>query len=334
MRTDKRGKGYVQPEPPRHSLELPAAEVAAMSRAERVARVGQLVDRAQELVDCAVTELGRDKQIVARAVLFSGGNDSTTLLHLMRELGIVTHAIHANTGIGIEDTRRFVREVVANWGIPLIEERPPVSYEELVLTNGFPGPAHHYKMYQRLKERCLDQARKPLGVHRSRTLRALYIAGRRREESERRSDVPLYEPDGSVIWVSPFAEWTKLDLNTYRSEHDVPHNRVADLVHMSGECGCGSFAKEDELEMIGDWFPEFRAEVERLEALIAHRTDIPAERRKWGWGAYRGRARPPRRMGRLCSSCNVPRNVGTARGGYGYPAIPLGRAGSVSGEAA
>jgi 3'-phosphoadenosine 5'-phosphosulfate sulfotransferase (PAPS reductase)/FAD synthetase len=287
------------------TLEIAAEQVAALSRAQREMRVRALIDRAAEIVALGVASHLGDRELVAQAVLFSGGNDSTTLLHLMRQLGIVTHAVHANTGIGIEETRIFVRHVCAEWGIPLIEEHPTVDYETLVLANGFPGPAHHYKMYQRLKERALDAARKPLGVHRSRTRRALYIAGRRREESARRTDVPLHEADGSVIWVSPLAEWTRLDLNTYRGMFDVPQNQVAALIHMSGECLCGSFAKERELEMISDWYPEPRRFIERLEAEIADRRDIPDERKLWGWGAYRGKVRPPRRTGRLCTSCQL-----------------------------
>lgn len=270
----------------------------------RVERMHRLVKRADELIGEAIAIHGEGKEIAAKAVLFSGGNDSTTLLHLMHQLGHVTHAVHANTGIGIEQTRQFVRDTTAAWGIPLIEEHPPIGYRELVLERGFPGPAQHFKMYQRLKERCLDKARLPLGVHRSRTKRALFIAGRRRDESERRMNVPLSEADGSVIWVSPIAEWTALDLNTYRAVHGVPRNEVADLIHMSGECLCGSFAKRNELDEIGDWFPAVRAEIEELERLIADREDIPVERRRWGWGAYRSRR--PARTGRLCSSCVMP----------------------------
>lgn len=297
------------PEPARHALEIPADEVAWLTRPQREYRVRALEERAHALVGLAEAELCMSKTVTARAVLYSGGNDSTTLVHLMRSLGVASHAVHANTGIGIEATREFVRRTCLDWDLPLIETHPADNrtYERLVLREGFPGPAKHYKAYQWLKESALDAARKPLGVHRSRSRRALYIAGRRREESDRRADIPLYEPDGSVVWVAPMAEWTKLDLNTYRLMHpDIPLNEVTALIHMSGECGCGSFAKPGELEEWGDWFPEFRAYVESLEARIADRTDIPEERKHWGWGAYRGTARPPRRTGRLCSSCKAP----------------------------
>lgn len=33
-------------------------------------------------------------------------------------LGTATHAVHANTGIGIERTRQFVRDTCATWNLP------------------------------------------------------------------------------------------------------------------------------------------------------------------------------------------------------------------------
>ncbi|GGM78323.1 hypothetical protein GCM10012275_56220 [Longimycelium tulufanense] len=232
-------------------------------------------------------------------MLFSGGNDSTVLTHLMRQRA--THAIHANTGIGIEQTRQFVRDTCRAWGLPLIEKRPPTGsrYRDLVLDQGFPGPAHHFKMYQRLKERGLRQARAEL-VDNGRRQRVVFLAGRRREESRRRQEIPLHEREGSVIWASPLALWTKVDLNTYRRMFEVPTNPVADLLHMSGECLCGAFAKPGELDEIRFWFPDVAAEIENLAA-EARQSGVPPERCRWGWGASRNRRRV--RSGPLCQTC-------------------------------
>lgn len=93
--------------------------------------------------------------------------------------------------------------------------------------------------------------------------------------------------------------WTELDLNTYRALHDVPRNPVADLIHMSGECLCGAFAKPGELDEIGYWFPETKAEIEALEVEVraaGHREAIC----KWGHGQG-----SPSKAGPLCSSCEL-----------------------------
>lgn len=283
----------------------PVDVVAELTPQQRRLRVKGLIAQAWGIIDTALGERLRGRRLVAKCLLWFGGKDSNTLAHLMR--GYATHAIHANTGIGIEETRQFVRDTAAAWNLPLIEKCPPPgsTYREQVLEHGFPGPAFHYKMYQRLKERALDEARHDLGVANSRTKAALYIAGRRRQESKRREKVPLHEDDGSVIWASPIAMWTSLDLNTYRDMHaDVPHNPVTDKIHMSGECLCGSYAHEGEREELEFWFPEVVADIAALEAEV-RAAGHEQPRCVWGWGADSDEV--PSETGRLCNNCPAPK---------------------------
>lgn len=307
----------------------PGEAVARLTRPQREQRVAYLTKQAHRIADDAVArwlnititrareEQHRPRQLVATCVLFSGGNDSTTLAHLFR--GRATHALHANTGIGIEQTRQFVRETCADWGLPLLERRSPYpedDYERMVAERGFPGPGQHWKMYQRLKEHALDEIRRrDLGLARSRTRAALWLAGRRRAESARRSQlgaagtqVPLAEYDGAVIWASPLAHWTKLDLNTYRLMHpDVPRNEVSDLLHMSGECLCGAFAKPAELELIAEHFPGTAERIRALEG-AARAAGHPEYLCRWGHGLA-GRYLRAYKAGRLCGDCS-PANGG------------------------
>lgn len=291
---------------------------------DREDRVRRLMRESHDLLDRAIDEhINTDgRRLVATVILFSGGNDSTVLAHLMRPWA--THAAHANTTIGIEQTRDFVRNTCEEWGLPLLERTPPREsdhYRALVLAHGFPGPGHHYKMFQRLKERALDQVRREL-VLKPYQERVVFLAGRRRDESQRRASIPEVERNRSIVWVSPLANWTKLDLNTYRLMHrdsdPVPVNEVSDLIHMSGECLCGAFASKGEREEVRYWFPDVIDYIERLEAEIVDRDDIPAHRKTWGWGAdphalkrtaslMAGQLElelTPSTTGALCSSCD------------------------------
>lgn len=288
----------------------------SMTAIDRVARVERLIGEANQILTDAVNEhiISQGKSVAGVVLLFSGGNDSTVLAHLFRN--VATHAAHANTTIGIEKTRQFVRDTCTEWGLPLLERTPGVGndYRSLVTTHGFPGPGHHFKMYQRLKERALRQIRRELVS--SKSQRVVYIAGRRRSESKRREQIPAHERVGSTVWVSPLVNWTTADLNTYRlmmrdAGTPVPVNEVSDLIHMSGECLCGSFAQKGEREELTYWFPDAVQTITDLEAEIADRTDIPPHRRKWGWGAYRtgvevmeGQLELPE-VGPLCSSCDA-----------------------------
>jgi len=279
--------------------------VARLGRRERERRVSLLMDESNAILDYAlkVHVWEKDKDLAAICGLFSGGNDSTVLCHLM--LPRITVLLHANTTIGIEETRQFVRDTAALWDKPLLmmtSRHESDSYANLVRASGFPAQGLHWKMYSRLKERALDRMRAELLTNR-RKQRLIFLAGRRRTESARRANVPMMQPDGSAIWVSPMVNWTKWDLNTYRLMHDVPVNRVSDLIHMSGECLCGAFAHAGELEEIGEWFPDVVAEIRALEAEIADRPDIPEKRKTWGWGATH--KEKPSRVGAMCSSCDA-----------------------------
>jgi 3'-phosphoadenosine 5'-phosphosulfate sulfotransferase (PAPS reductase)/FAD synthetase len=268
-------------------LAMEASDVARLTRPEREARVRALIQQSHDFLSAAIEEhvWADGRMVAATVVLFSGGNDSTTLAHIFRDR--VDCAAHANTTVGIEKTRQFVRDTCKAWDIRLIEKKPPREqdrYRAIVLDQGFPGPAHHWKMFTRLKERALEAVRNEL-VTNPRKERVVFIAGRRRSESQRRARVPISERKGSIVWSSPLVNWTKLDLTTYRlMAGDVPRNEVADLIHMSGECLCGAFAHENERAEIESWFPDAFAEVRELEALLAGRDDIPDYRKTWGWG--------------------------------------------------
>lgn len=259
------------------------------------------VDEAFKIYDDAIEEhfTSTGHRLAAVCLLFSGGNDSTTLAHLFRNEA--DYAVHVNTGIGIEKTRDFVRDTCKNWDLRLIEEHPPPgnTYEELILDQGFPGPASHWKMYQRLKERALRNVRRRF-VKNPRRERVLFIAGRRRQESDRRAEIPASDRVGSTVWVSPLVNWSTADLNAYRKTFDVPRNLVSDLIHMSGECLCGAFAKAGELDEIGYWFPDVRDHIKGLEAQV-RAAGHPEQKCQWGWGAYRHIK--PSKSGPMCSSC-------------------------------
>jgi 3'-phosphoadenosine 5'-phosphosulfate sulfotransferase (PAPS reductase)/FAD synthetase len=298
-------------------LDLTADAVGRLSPTHREQRVELLIAESRTLLERGrsdlVTQDGKD--LAGICVLFSGGNDSTVLAHLFRR--DIAAAIHVNTGIGVEATRTFVRDTCQAWAVPLIEKSPPPgsTYRELVLDRGFPGPGQHGKMFQRLKERGLRSARADL-ISNSRRQRIVFLAGRRREESRRRANIPILERQSTIVYVSAIALWTKLDLNTYRSMiGDVPRNPVAESLHMSGECLCGSFAKPGELDEIGWWYPEVRAHIHDLEReaqAVARTGRFPIERACWGWGAAAAQPLNPSRSGVLCSSCDARHQLPSA----------------------
>ena len=115
--------------------------------------------------------------------LFSGGHDSLCACHIASQHPRFDGCIHINTGIGVKETREFVRGICQQYGWPLKEYHPPDSFEDIVTEHGFPGPGQHATMYIRLKERALRQI---MREHGKRSRKILFVTGVRRQESVRR----------------------------------------------------------------------------------------------------------------------------------------------------
>lgn len=267
--------------------------VAELSRDERRQRVQVLIEQAGHIIDLAIEAHFVKHELAATCLLWSGGNDSDLLAHLMHRRA--THVVMANTGIGVEETREHVRRHAAAYDLTLIEKTGGTgnSFEDFVAEHGFPGPAMHQHVYDRLKGRAFEASVRELGIN-ARKQRVLFLAGRRRSESKRRKTIPLHErvkQMAPVVWVSPLANWTRLDMNTYRQMHpDVPHNPVTDELGMSGECLCGAYAHHGELPALRVLRPDVAAEIDRLQS-VARRNGVPERFCQWGHGEGKNKDR-------------------------------------------
>lgn len=260
------------------------------------------VVRSMQLLVSAIEE----HKPIAVYAMFSGGHDSLTATHIASKLKEFTAAVHINTGFGIEETRRFVRATCADLSWPLKEYRATdcgQDYRETARRYGFPGPAQHFRMYSRLKERplrvCIRETK------RTRRDRVLLVTGIRADESTRRMgyDYPIRR-EGSCVWASPITDWTKSDCNDYIEANGLKRNEVVDLLHMSGECLCGAFAKAGEKREIETWFPDMGRQIRELES------EVSEAGFSWGWGEKpphtKHKADDPAQMkipGMLCRGC-------------------------------
>ena len=216
--------------------------------------------------------------------MLSGGYDSLVCTHLVAQSGLMDAATHLNTGIGIPQTRQYVRETCKDYGWTLKEYRAdeyvrrdgtpdPQIYEDLVVNQGFPGPPHHQKMFDRLKGRALNQAVREhkKDIHD----RIMLCTGVRRDESRRRSGIkdPV-DRQGAKVWVNPILDWSKRDCREYMDRFDLPLSEVVELLCMSGECLCGAFAKPGELKKIESCYPEVANRIKSIQK----KCPFP-----WGW---------------------------------------------------
>lgn len=248
--------------------------------------------------------------------LFSGGHDSFSACYVATHHRQCREVVHINTNTGVEATRDYVLDTCWQRGWRLREFKAvenmradgtidPQDYRAMVLRHGFPGPAGHRYMYIRLKERALKMLARHAGADCRGKIkrRIMLVSGCRSEESDRRmgtvNEVQLH---GREVWVAPIHDWSKLDTSHLLELADQPRNPVVDLIHKSGECLCGAFAKPGELEELGLW-PITRPAYDRIKAL---EIEVRAAGHNWGWGE-----RPPKKgkivihepPGPLCWSC-------------------------------
>jgi 3'-phosphoadenosine 5'-phosphosulfate sulfotransferase (PAPS reductase)/FAD synthetase len=196
-----------------------------------------------------------------------------------------------NTGTGVDETRDYVIATCSQFNWLLRELHPPVSFEEIVLRWGFPGPAGHTVIYNRLKERPLrvlvrdnkpstcqlcgwprknhgspSNLKFPCGhsfVHQN----VMLVTGVRKQESDRRmGHIVAMQKEGCRIWVAPLVNWDQTDRYHYITQNNLPNNPVTDILCRSGECNCGCYAKPGEMAELEQYYPKTALYLHGLEA--------------------------------------------------------------------
>lgn len=286
------------------ALNLTNEEVLSLNEDQALKRLDALIQEAYDIYNFGIEEyITKDKKKRSYTfALFSGGSDSTILLYLFKD--IADYALHIRTGIGLDETYEYVVDTCNKFNIPIKTYSPDEqnTYENLIKVYGFPGPSQHFLMYQRLKERSLRKAVKENNIPKKE--RIVFLSGKRRDESVRRMLSPEFERNRSVVWISPIVNWTKADINLFRKLNpDIPRSFVSDMIHMSGECLCGAFAKVGEREQLKLFFPEFDQRLSALENMVNEESECPLERRVWGWGVGRKNRKRNKKIGDLCSTC-------------------------------
>ncbi len=217
-------------------------------------------------------------------------------------------AVHINTGIGIEETREYVRGVCLEHGWPLTElHAPKGEYRRLVLERGgFPyGSQSHNAMLWYLKQRPLAawmrEQRGQVGL----------VTGIRKDESVRRMGAGISVPirhDGRKTWISPILDWSAIDVSRFIDHEGFNRNPVVDLLHRSGECLCGALAQEAEIHEIAQWFPETARKIQALERECESRGIVAcvwAGRTARRLNADQEQLFPKSDYAPLCSSCEA-----------------------------
>ena len=220
--------------------------------------------------------------------LFSGGKDSITLVDNLAKQDMLIGCLSFDTGISIPEWRDFIESTCRKNCWPLTIIKTPINYDDLVLKFGFPGPGLHYLFMNYLKGRCLAQFRKENpGV--------LVASGVRKTESKRRfkNTKEWSIMEGCPIWA-PLYNWTTEEVIKYVVDNKLQKSPCYYTIGISGDCLCGAFARENERQLIEEYYPELHVRLCNLEK----RTN-----KKWGSNKQCKKGRKNKSESIICVEC-------------------------------
>jgi 3'-phosphoadenosine 5'-phosphosulfate sulfotransferase (PAPS reductase)/FAD synthetase len=249
-------------------IELPTYDIAPPDEAVRTPTIQKPTPDSDEL---DILEMNQILAPFDRAVLFSCGDDSLALTHYAFENDLVDVAIHLDTGSSIPANIDYVREVCRENCWPLILISSPMPFDTFAMRYGFPGASCHTMAYHAFKGR-------QLGYINTQTDGSLkFLSGVRTDESDRRmknitAEVQYADDTNNFDgwWVSPMMDWSDDQIATYREEHDLRRNPVAEKIHRSGDCSCLAYGhRDEELILLQSEYPDFAEWLLNVENRVA-----------------------------------------------------------------
>ena len=213
-------------------------------------------------------------------VLLSGGDHSLVAAHYaMAEDEGDGEVVFIDTGIGVPECKEFVMDVCRNfaWKLRILTPPPGLSYWNLVMKFGFPGPGMHYLMYRNLKERAIRQLVRESKTHRLDEI-AMYSGVHQQESARRMGFAAPRVKVGSQVWLAPMFNYNALDFHDYKRKYSLPTSPVKAKLGFSGECLCGAFAKPKEIKQIEQFYPSTADYIHGLEE------DVKATGKHCVWG--------------------------------------------------
>lgn len=210
-------------------------------------------------------------------VLWSGGRDSTVMLHLaLKAWDRDFKTVFVDTGITLPETLVFIRKQEKAWSLDLAIVRPGREFWPYARRYGFPS-------FKRLWCRTHFKVRplvKYLNQFKGWKLQAL---GVRRTESVQRMRSEFYKHDfmrDRKVRLSysfhPIRNWTDKDVAMYVAKHEIPVNPCYEIYKTTGCYYCPFVQNREHYITLRDRHPALFNEILKTElAMEKGSTAIP-----------------------------------------------------------
>jgi 3'-phosphoadenosine 5'-phosphosulfate sulfotransferase (PAPS reductase)/FAD synthetase len=166
-------------------------------------------------------------------IAFSGGKDSTVLLHLVRKVSPDIKVVFHDTGVEARQTYDYIKTMPE-----IIITKPNTTFYEVVKKYGWPGfKAQHHdgnKCCVYLKEKPAKELNKKMGF--DLTFLGLTIHESRNRFLLLKSRGWLYRKKDGMWKCYPIWDWTEKDVWDYIKENNIPYNKGYDCGWR--RCGC------------------------------------------------------------------------------------------------
>jgi phosphoadenosine phosphosulfate reductase len=200
------------------------------------------------------------------ALVSSFGAESVVLLHLAASIDPKIPIVFIDSGKIFGSTHRYREEVVALLGLKDVRIARP---DPAVLTTQDTDSG----LWLRDPDKCCA-IRKVAPLSRALSGFDAWISGRKRFQGGLRAQLPVIEADGDHIKINPLANWSKDDVTTYRTLHNLPeHPLVADGFKSIGCMPCTTRVAEGEDERDGRWRGQGKTECGIHFGLASFETD-------------------------------------------------------------
>ncbi len=227
-------------------------------------------------------------------VSFSGGKDSTAVLHLARKAGI-EKAFFIDTGIEIRETIDFV---ASRPGVEIIEKGG--DFWQAVEKAGPPGKDNRWC--------CKLLKLQPLKLYLAGVGPCVTVQGNRWYESWNRASLEETSQNPAnplQLNVSPIRAWRALEVFLYLWWQKVEINPLYDMGLERIGCFLCPSMLESEYELLRETHPDMVARWDAFLEKWAERKGLPDEYCRWG--LWRWRALPPK-MREVCRDRGIAFN--------------------------